>query len=98
VSRDRSGGLKPTRVHRTFSADGPPPRGFTAADVDAALEAAEQFVASDPSLAPVPSAPCCDMYTYVVTITHVDGTSSSYETVDGLGQPPVFENLLSALA
>ena len=98
VTLDRAGGLRPTRVHRIFSADGSPPRGFTSADVDAALAAAQRFVASETSLAPMPSAPCCDLYTYTVTITHADGTSTSYQTVDGLGQPRAFENLLSALA
>ncbi len=98
VALNRSGGLKPTTVSRVFAADQPPPPGFTAADVKAALRAASQFATSEAKLAPMPSNVCCDRYSYRVTITWADGTSKTYTTVDGLPQPQPFDALLSALA
>lgn len=98
VALRRSGGLKPVTVRRVYSATGQPPPGSSPADVLAVLDAARGFEAAGASLTPTPATSCCDAYTYRVTITHTDGTSTTYTTVDGLEQPPSFEKLLSALA
>lgn len=98
VSLRLTGGLKPTFVNRVFSAQGRPPQGFTAADVETALDAAGRFAAADAELAPLPANTCCDRYTLTVTITRADGESTSYTTIDGLDQPASFEKLLSRLA
>jgi hypothetical protein len=98
VSLHRSGGLKPLPVTRVFAENRPPPHGYTQADVDAALAAADAFVRSGADVGKPPQNTCCDRYTYVVTLTFGDGTSSSYSTVDGVDEPASFERLLDALA
>jgi hypothetical protein len=99
VAFSRSGGLKPVAVSRVFSADQPPPKGYTPADVRRALAAATAFVDSGATIRRVsPVGSCCDRYAYRVTITMADGTSKSFSTVDGVAQPKAFDSLIRALA
>ncbi len=98
VSYRRGGGLKPTTVTRIFTADGTPPDGFTAADVDQVLDAAQTFAESQEVVKPLPANVCCDRYIYNVTISWSDGTTKTFASVDGQRQPKAFESLLSQLA
>jgi hypothetical protein len=98
VSFRRSGGLKPVNVTRVFRADSAPPQGFSKADVAGVLRAAQALVSADAKVRPLPKNTCCDMYEYSVSIVLADGTTKTYQTVDGLNQPKAFADLLSRLA
>ena len=89
----RSGGLKPSRITTVFAADRPPPEGFSAADVAAVLRAAaDPALKSAPSTAP--TAPCCDQYTYRVTVLYPDSTSLVFSLTQGLDAPQAQEHLV----
>jgi len=62
------------------------------------MRAAQAFVDRSPILTPMPDDQCCDRVAYTVTIVTADGSTHTYQTLDGLQQPPVFERLLSALS
>jgi hypothetical protein len=98
VSFRRFGGLKPVRVTRVFKADSEPPQGFSKGDVARVLRAAEALVSANPKIRPLPANTCCDKYEYSVSIVLADGTTMTYQTVDGLNQPKAFTDLLSRLA
>lgn len=98
VSLLRTGGLKPVPVERTFSASAPPPSGYARSDVRAVLQAADAFESADPSLSPVPDNPCCDQYSFTVTVLRADGSSATYRTTSGQPQPSSFDTLLSELS
>jgi hypothetical protein len=98
VTLHRSGGLKPMTVTRVFTADEPPPDGYDPVDVRRVMAAADAFVAADADVNPLPSNTCCDRYTYAVTLQYADGTSRTFETVDGVAQPRLFARLLQALS
>ena len=98
VSVRRSGGLKPIAVSRVFSAGHAPPQGFSKADVEKVIRAAQAFVAAAPKIRPVPANICCDRYLYIVSIQLADGTTKTFTSVDGLNQPKLFGDLLSRLA
>jgi hypothetical protein len=98
VSFRRSGGLKPVQVTRVFKADSAPPQGFSKADVAAVLRAAQALVSADAKVRPLPKNTCCDKYEYSVSIVLSDGSTRTYQTVDGLNQPRAFDDLLSRLA
>ncbi len=92
----RDGGLKGGRVQRTFSRDGAPPSGRTAADVRDALR-----VAAAPELAhivlPKPASRCCDRYRFRITITYANGATRHFSTVEGEPWPPAFRALVRAV-
>lgn len=98
VSLRRTGGLKPVTVTRQFSADAAPPEGFSPADVDRVLRVANAFVASGAVPKPLPANTCCDRYVYTVTLGYADGSSDTFETIDGQRQPPAFQTLVQALS
>lgn len=98
VSLIRTGGLKPVPLERTFSASKPPPSGYTSSDVRAVLQAADAFESADVSLTPVPDNPCCDQYSFAVTVLRDDGSSATYRTMDGQRQPRSFDTLLRELS
>lgn len=98
VALRQSGGLKPVSVNRVFTADAAPPKGFSAADVDAAIAAAEAFTDSGAEVTPMPQDTCCDRYEYDITITYADGSSTTIQTIDGLRQPAEVRALVSALS
>jgi len=98
VTLHRTGGLKPMTVTRVFTADQPPPDGFDQGDVRHVLAAADAFVTADAEVNPLPSNTCCDRYTYAVTLLYGDGTSKTFESLDGVAQPRLFERLLQALS
>jgi hypothetical protein len=85
-------------VERTFSADAAPPHGYDQADVDHVLATAIAFTDAGVTLTDMPMDTCCDRYTYAITITYADGSSTTFETIDGLQQPKVFELLLRAVS
>jgi hypothetical protein len=98
VTLRRSGGLKPVNVMRVFAAGQAPPKGYTAADVDRALGAAQAFLEAGGAVNPVDPNTCCDRYSYQVVISFANGTSTRFITVDGVTQPKPFDTLLRALA
>lgn len=98
VALRQSGGLKPVSVTRVFTADAAPPKGYSSADVDAAIAAAEAFTESGAEVTPMPQDTCCDRYEYDITITYADGSTTTVQTIDGLRQPPEVRALVSALS
>jgi hypothetical protein len=98
VSLRRSGGLKPINVSRIFSTRTAPPKGYTAADVDQVIFAAQRFVGSGASVRPIVVSACCDRYTYAITIVWANGHSKTFTTTDGVAQPKLFDLLLRAVA
>lgn len=97
VTFHKTGGLRPTDLTLSYSANGQPPQGATAADVDRVLAAASDPALRDLKMANVPKYPCCDLQEYTVVISYADGSTESFRTVDGLQQPAVFEHLVSLL-
>ncbi|MGI8435246.1 MAG: hypothetical protein ACR2LE_11010 [Nocardioidaceae bacterium] len=98
VSLLRTGGLKPVTIQRTFSSTQSPPSGYDSADVEAVLRAANSFERADIQLDRPPGNPCCDQYSFAVTITHADGSSATYRSVGGQRQPHRFDILLQELS
>lgn len=97
VSFRKTGGLRPADETVTYAADGVPPSGSSRADVRAILGVASNPELRTVDLKPPPKNPCCDLQEYTVLITYADGSTATFRTVDGLQQPPVFEDLLSML-
>lgn len=98
VTFRRSGGLKPTDETLVFAADKPAPSGRTKADVRAVLESASDPALIKADLEPLPKNLCCDRQTYVISIAWDDGSSRTYQTIDGVQQPQIFEEFLSNVA
>lgn len=93
-----SGGLKPTDQTWVYAVDEPPPSGHTRAEVSTVLEAASDPELIDAELEPMPKDQCCDRQSYRITVEWDDGSSRTYETLDGVQQPDVFEDFLSLVA
>ena len=98
VTFHRSGGLDPVNETFVFSADRPAPFGHSEAEVDDVLEAASDPALINADLVPMPKNQCCDRQSYRVTIVWDDGSSRTYDTIDGVEQPAVFEDFLSRVA
>ena len=98
VSYTRSGGLRPTKLHVVFAADQPPPEGYTQADVDQILRTASDPRFRDLQMEPMPANPCCDLYSFNVTITWEGGQTRTFSSVDGVDQPALFDKLLRDIA
>ncbi len=98
VKFQRSGGLKPVDELLVYSQERPAPAGHSEAQVDAVLEAASDPALINADLKPMPKDQCCDRQTYRVTIEWDDGSSRTYDTIDGVDQPAVFEDFLSQVA
>ena len=96
VSYSRSGGIAGEQTSYTFTADEPPPPGFTAQQQDEVLDAASDPTLRDLELEPLPKDLCCDLFVYEVTITWADGTSGTFATADGVAVPPALDALLQA--
>ncbi len=75
----------------------PPPDGVSRAEVMAVLRAASHPALRTLEMTPLPADQCCDRFSYVVTITWKDGTSRTYESLDGVEQPPAFYRFLHHL-
>lgn len=97
LSFRKTGGLRGIDESTTYAVDAAPPAGSSKAEVRAILAAASDPGLRDVELEPVPKNACCDLQEYSVTVSYADGSSESFRTVDGLQQPPVFEDLLSML-
>lgn len=98
VTYKRSGGKTGGIVRRTFAPGQPPPEGFTAQQLEQAVDQAQVVVDRGAGMPELPANTCCDRYVYTVVIELSDGSAEMFSAVDGARYPAAFDDLLSVLS
>ena len=97
VTYEKSGGIAGVYERRVYSLNEKASDGVSRAEGTEGLRAASDPELRTLEMTPLPEDQCCDRFSYAVTITWKDGTARTYESLDGVEQPPAFYRLLHHL-